>query len=81
MINQPIFILERFPDKRHLLSHRMATDHEFYALCQDHEICVEALKHWATSDKPEATDRLREYRALVRELEAEIMDDLKSSAP
>jgi hypothetical protein len=81
MNNNPLAILNRFPDKHHLMIHRMTEDPEFYALCQDYEICLKALRYWTASNDPEASDRLVEYRTLVRELEAEIMDDLKSSNP
>jgi hypothetical protein len=59
----------------------MATDPEFYALCQDYEICFKASQYWAASSEPEARDSLAEYRTLVRELEKEIFDNLKSSEP
>lgn len=78
MSNQPSAILARFPDKCHLLTLRMSEDAEFYALCLDHEICVEALNYWSTSDKPEANVRQAEYRRLVQELETEIVADLQS---
>lgn len=71
-------VLDRFSDQRQLLSLRMAEDPEFYALCQDYEICVEALRYWSTADGPEAVARIEEYRNLVRELEAEIAADLRS---
>jgi hypothetical protein len=79
MNNYPLLILERFPEKNHLLTHRMATDSEFYTLCQDYEICLKALQYWTASSEPEAGDRRVEYRTLVHELEAELTDDLKSS--
>ena len=81
MNNHPLLIFERFPDKNHLLTHRMATDSEFYALCQDYEICLKALHYWTASSELEARDRRVEYRTLVHELEEEITDDLKSSNP
>ena len=81
MKKQPIRLFERFPDQRSLLAHCMATDPEFYALCQDYEICLKALQYWTASSELEARDRRVEYRTLVHELEEEITDDLKSSNP
>lgn len=70
-------VLDRFGDQRPLLTLRMAEDPEFYALCQEYEMCVDALRYWSTADVPEAVARIEEYRNLVRELEAEIAADLR----
>jgi hypothetical protein len=80
MGSEPLAILERFPGQSHLLTLRMAEDPEFYALCQDHEICIKALTYWSSSNKPEADARLTEYRVLVRDLEAEIAAELDLSS-
>ncbi len=50
----------------------MAEDPEFLALCEDYDACVNALRYWSQSKKPEAKTRVSEYRALVRDLEEEI---------
>jgi hypothetical protein len=57
----------------------MTEDMEFYALCQDYEICVKALNHWSASSESNAKARVDEYRMLVRELELEITDVLNAS--
>jgi hypothetical protein len=74
----PLSILDRFQGKRRLLIRRMSEDSDFYALCQDYEICVKALQYWRRSGEPEADARQAEYRRLVRELETEITAELKS---
>ena len=66
-------ILERFPEKSHALALLMAEDPEFLAVCEDYDACVEALRYWTQSKKPEAGTRVDEYRTLVQELEAEII--------
>lgn len=65
-------ILERFPDKSHSLTNLMKEDTEFLSICEDHEVCVNALRYWEKSKKPEAETRVHEYRTLVEELEEEI---------
>ena len=71
-------IRERFPDKTHAIDLLVAKDPEFLDLCEDHEACVDALRYWAKSEKPEAETRIDEYRALVRELQEEIAQALEA---
>ena len=66
-------ILKRFPEKSHTLALLMAEDPEFLAVCEDYDACIEALRYWAQSNEPEAASRINEYRTLVQELEAEII--------
>jgi hypothetical protein len=77
--NQHFEILKRFPDKKHILTQRMAEDPDFCSFCQDYELCVKTLQYWTSSNKPEAKARINEYRTLVQELEQEIACELKSS--
>ena len=56
----------------------MAEDPEFFDLCEDHDACVDALRYWAKSEKPEAEIRVNEYRAIVRELQEEIAQALEA---
>ena len=65
-------IRERFPDKTNTIDLLIAKDPEFLTLCEDHDACVDALRHWANSKEPEAEIRTNEYRILVRELQEEI---------
>lgn len=74
-------LFDRFASERHALVQRMAQDQEFYALCQDYEICVDVLRYWKASSRPEANARIDEYRTLVCDLEAEIALSLQSSEP
>jgi hypothetical protein len=72
---------ERFPHKKHTLDLLMAKDPEFFDLCQDHDACVDALRYWAKSEKPEAKTRVKEYTVLVRELLEEITQTLVALEP
>ena len=74
-------IRERFPDKKHSIDLLMAKDPEFLNLCEDHDACVDALRYWAKSEKPEAETRVDEYRTLVRELRQEINQALATLEP
>lgn len=78
-MNYPItHIRERFPDNRKHIDLLMAEDSEFQVLSEDYDICVNALRHWAGSDAPEAEDRVIEYHTLIMELEEEISQCLNS---
>jgi hypothetical protein len=62
-------LVERFP-RQELAIHRLyGRDAGFRALCGDHELALAALRHWEAAG---VKDRVREYRQLVAELEAEI---------
>ena len=74
-------IRERFPDKTHTIDLLVAKDPEFLDLCEDHDACVDALRYWAKSEKPEAETRIDEYRTLVRELQEEITQALLAMEP
>ena len=74
-------IRERFPDKKHTIDLLMTKDPEFFDLCEDYDACVDALRYWAKSEKPEAETRVNEYHALVRELEEEITQVLVALEP
>ncbi len=74
-------IRERFPYKKQSIDLLMAEDPEFLSLCEDYDACVDALRYWARSEKPEADTRVKEYHTLVRELQEEIAQALKALEP
>ena len=59
----------------------MVEDPEFHALCEDYDVCVNALRYWAESREPEAEIRLKEYRTIARELEEEVVEALMVLKP
>jgi len=82
MSENGLHIRKRFPNKTERIDYLMAQDPEFTNLCEDLDAYVGALQHWIKSKEPEAETRVDEYRALIRELEEEIvqaLDALKSS--
>ena len=72
MNNRFHHIHERFPEKIHAINLLRAENPSFLALCEDYEICIDALRHWAHSQEAEAKMRLEEYETLAHELEEEI---------
>lgn len=74
-------IRKRFPDKTHTIDLLMAQDPEFRAICEDYDACINALRYWIKSKEPEAEIRVKEYRALVRELQEEITQALVALKP
>ena len=75
------YIRERLPDKKHSIDLLAAEDPEFLSLCEDYEACVNALRYWARSEKPEADTRVQEYHTLIRELQEEITQALAALEP
>ena len=69
-------IRERFPDKKQSIDRLMAEDPEFLALCDDYDVCVNALRYWVESKEPEAGIRVNEYHTLAQELEEEVVEAL-----
>ena len=69
-------IRERFPDKKQSIDRLMAEDPEFLALCDDYDVCVNAVLYWSKSGEPEAEIRVNEYRTIARELEEEVVEAL-----
>ena len=74
-------IRKRFPDKKHAIDLLILEDPEFLTLCEDHDACVDALRYWAKSEKPEAKTRVNEYHTLIRELQQEIAQALEALEP
>ena len=70
-------LAERFP-QHELAIHRLhGRSAEFRAICGDHEMALAALRRWEAAGVDE---RIREYRELVAEIEAEIGDLLDREA-
>jgi len=73
---KPCYVRDRFPDQCPVIDFLMAVDHNFLALCEEYDVCVKALRYWATSSAPEAETRVKEYRTLIREIQEEIAGTL-----
>ena len=69
-------VMQRFPDRRDVLRHRFLNSESFKSICQDYQICSEALAYWAKSEHEKASDRYREYSMLLNEMESDIIQGL-----
>jgi hypothetical protein len=74
-------ILEKFREDSHTIARLIEEDGEFLALCEDYDVCVNALQYWSKSKALEAKTRVQEYRSLVQELEEEISLTLAALEP
>jgi hypothetical protein len=68
-------LIERFPDRELAIRRLCNLDSEFRTDCEDYCEAAEALLRWS---KAGAMDRAEEYRVILKELEAEILDVLKA---
>ena len=74
-------IRERFPDKNQSIDLLMSKDPEFADLCEDYDVCVNALRYWFKSKEPEAEIRVNEYRTLAQQIEDEVIKCLIKAKP
>jgi hypothetical protein len=56
-------------------------DPEFRAMCEDYDVCINALQYWDRSETPEADARVDAYHNLIRDLEEEIIQALAAWQP
>jgi len=77
VIHSGVFaVIKKFPEQKDAIKRLLKKEGSFLTLCEDYRVCKEALEHWDLSDAKEAPARSREYRALLQELEAEIMQNV-----
>ena len=69
-------VIKRFPDFKDIVKQLFKGSGNFKAICEDYRRCSESLHHWNQSASDEAPARREEYAALLRELEAEILQSL-----
>ena len=69
-------VLKRFPDRNDTVKQLFKESETFQSVCEDYRKCAEALRHWNESASDEAPERREEYAALLRDLEAEILQSL-----
>ena len=72
-------VLKRFPDHKDIVKQLFKGNETFQSMCEDYRRCAEALRHWNESASDEAPARREEYATLLRELEAEILQNLNES--
>jgi hypothetical protein len=73
-------LFERFPDRKETIKALFEKNESFQTLCDDYRQCAEALRYWNRSSDEDAPARMREYKALLRELEEEILQNVNEPA-
>ena len=73
-------VLERFPDHWSALSRLLRTDPDFRALCEDHGEAVAALARWRAMSGDQYATEIREFEALIAELEEEVLARLLTAS-
>lgn len=69
-------LFKRFPDRKQTIKALFEKSESFQTLCDDYRQCDEALRHWSRSSDEDASARMREYKALLWELEEEILQNV-----
>ena len=64
-------VLEKFPDRWHIIVELCRTDEDFRELCDHYGECAAVITRLRTKTEPEA-GRAAEYEEVMKELEREI---------
>jgi hypothetical protein len=81
VIHPSLFIvMKSFPDHKDALRQMYRASKSFQSICQNYQKCSEALRYWAESEDENASDREKEYAALLQELELEITKGLEDQS-
>lgn len=72
-------IREVLPDQKDSIDLLVGEDAEFLAMCDDYDVCVDALRYWAGSEESGAKTRVGEYRDLIGALYEEITQILEKN--
>ena len=77
MPGRPHHVIEQLGAYRNALLERMLWDQEFRCLCDDYDKAFEAVSYWEASSEAIGPTRADEFRHLLKELEAEILTELR----
>ena len=72
-------VVKQFPDRGDTVKRLFKESETFQNVCEDYRRCAEALQHWRQSTSEEAPARREEYAQLLRDLKAEIIQNLTES--
>ena len=75
------YVVRRFPGHGGAIKRLFRENKNFHTICEDYELCAEALKRWNESTSQYAPARRREYAELLGDLETEIRKFLDESEP
>ena len=71
-------ILLRFPEYNKLIENQVKNNEDFESLCSDYELCINMLNS-VKQETEQTHSKLAEYMEIKNELEAEILNYLKSN--
>ncbi len=66
-------ILNRFPEREKMVKKLFTKNENFQSMCKDYRQCREAFAYWSQPDIKNSLMRIKEYAALIEDLEAEII--------
>ncbi len=69
-------VIKVFPDHEESIKRLYQESELFRDLCESYQKCVEALKHFNASNSDEAPARREEYATLLKEIKADIMQEI-----
>mgnify|MGYP006309089915 CR=1 FL=1 len=72
------YVVRSFPGRGDDIKRLFRENENFHTLCEDYELCAEALKRWNESASKAAPARIREYAELLEDLESEIRKSLET---
>ena len=73
-------VLTHLPASASAITAEFERSESFRSLCEDFQVCVEAVSRWQHKEGPAAAERWREYAESLAELEQEIRSWLDRSA-
>ena len=71
------YAVKRFPDLAHSIKQYSSDNRFFHGLCEDYGEAVEALRQLESSGSPRSLEDAASCRALVADLEREILLELR----
>ena len=69
-------VFEQFPERGEAIRSLIVQNEKFKTICEDYLTCLEAFRYWERSEGRDAKNRRKEYGALLKELEDEILQNL-----
>jgi hypothetical protein len=73
-------VVSRLPSRASAITAEFERSESFRGLCEDFQVCAEAVAEWQAKEGPAAVERRREYAESLAELEQEIGSWLDRSA-
>lgn len=78
MLDKLRHVVERFPDLEGMIKQQCADNRFFRSLCEDYGEAIEVLRGWEASGSGRGLKRTDACRALIADLEQEILLELQN---